>query len=49
MQNEPLGDDEVSDKSHVPGANVVNVEPEKDKASHVPSALYPRRLRAHRK
>ena len=46
MQNEPLGDDEVSDKPHVPGADVVDVEPEKDKASHVPPTPYPHRLRA---
>ena len=38
VQNEPLGDDEVSDKPHVHGADVVDVEPEKDKASHVPHA-----------
>ena len=34
MQNEPLGDDEVSDKPHVPGVDVVDVDLEKDKASH---------------
>ena len=49
MQNEPLRDDEVSDKPHVPGANVVDVEPEKDKASHAPPAPYPHRLRAPKK
>ena len=49
VQNEPLGDDEVSDKPHVHRANVVDVEPEKDKASHVPSAPYPHRLRAPKK
>ena len=49
MRNEPLGDDEVSDKPHVPRAYVVDVEPEKDKASHVPPAPYPHRLRAPKK
>ena len=49
MQNEPLGDDEVSDKPHVPWADVVDVEQEKDKASHVPPAPYPHRLRAPKK
>ena len=49
MQNEPLEDDEVSDKPHVPGADVVDVDPEKDKASHVPPAPYPHRLRAPKK
>ena len=38
MQNEPFRDNEVSDKPHVPRADVVDVEPEKDKASHVPPA-----------
>ena len=49
MQNEPLGDDEVSDKPHVPGADVIDVELEKDKASHVPPAAYSHRLRAPKK
>ena len=49
MQNEPLGDDEVSDKPHVPGADVVDVELKKDKASHVPPTPYPHRLRAPKK
>ena len=49
MQNEPLGDDEVSYKPHVPRADVVDVEPEKDKASHVPPTPYPHRLRAPKK
>ena len=49
MQNEPFGDDEVSDKPHVPRADVVDVEPEKDKVSHVPPAPYPHRLRAPKK
>ena len=41
MQNEPFRDNEVSDKPHVPRADVVDVEPKKDKASHVPPAPYP--------
>ena len=49
MQNEPFGDDEVSDKPHVPRADVVDVELEKDKASHVPPTPYPHRLRAPKK
>ena len=49
VQNEPLGNDEVADKPHVPRADVVYVEPEKDKASHVPHAPYPHRLRAPKK
>ena len=49
MQNEPLRDDEVYDKPHVPREDVVDVEPEKDKASHVPPAPHPHRLRAPKK
>ena len=49
MQNEPLRDDEVSDKPHVPRKVVVDVEPKKDKTSHVPPAPYPHRLRAPKK
>ena len=49
VQNEPLRDDEVSDKPHIPRADVVDVDPEKDKASHVPPAPYPHRLRTPRK
>ena len=49
VKNEPLGDDEVSDQPHVPRADVVDVDPEKDKASHVPLAPYPHRLRALKK
>ena len=49
MQNEPLRDDEVSGKPHVPRTDVVDVEPEKDKTSHVPPSLYPHRLRAPKK
>ena len=49
FQNEPLRDDDVFDKPHVHRTNVVNVEPEKDKATHVPPAPYPHRLRAPKK
>ena len=49
VQNEPLRDDKVSDKPHVPRTDVVDVEPEKDKTSHVPPVPYPHRLRAPKK
>ena len=49
VQNEPVRDDEVSDKPHVPRTDVVDVEPEKDKASLVPPAPYPHRLRVPKK
>ena len=49
LQNEPLRDDDVSDKPHVPRADVIDVEPEKNKATHVPPAPYPHRLRAPKK
>ena len=49
VQSEPFRDDEVSDKPHVPRADVVDVEPEKDKASYVLHAPYPHRLRAPKK
>ena len=49
LQNESVGNDEVSDKPHVPRADVLDVESEKDKASHVPPATYPHRLRAPKK
>ena len=49
LHNEPFGDDEVSDKSHVPRTDVVDVEPEKDKVSHAPPAPFPHRLRAPKK
>ena len=45
VQNELLRDDEVFDKPHVPRTDVVDVESKKDKASHVPPAPYPHRLR----
>ena len=49
LENEPVGDDEVSDKPHIPRADAIDYEPEKDKASHVPPAPYPHRLRAPKK
>ena len=49
MQNKPVGDYEVSDKPHVPKANVLDGEPEKDTTPHVPPAPYPHRLRAPKK
>ena len=48
FQNEPLRDDDVFDKPHVHRTDV-DVEPEKDKATHVPLAPYPHRLRAPKK
>ena len=49
LQDEPIGDDEVSDKHHVPKTNVIDGEPEQDKVSHIPPAPYPHRLRAPKK
>ena len=34
LQNELVGNDEVSDKPHIPRADVIDGEPEQDKASH---------------
>ena len=39
----------MSDKPHVPRTDVVDVELEKDKATHVPPAPYPHRLRSPKK
>ena len=49
LQNEPVGDDEVSNKPHVPRTDVIDGEPEQDKASYIPPAPYPHRLRAPKK
>ena len=49
VQNEPLRNDEVSESPHVPRTDVVDFEPKKDKASHVPLAPYPHRLRVPKK
>ena len=39
----------MSDKPHVPRTDVVDVEPEKEKATCAPPAPYPHRLRAPKK
>ena len=39
----------MSDKPHVPRADVIDGEPEQDKASHIPPAPYSHRLRAPKK
>ena len=49
LQNEPVGDDEVSDKPYVPRADVIDGEPEQDKASYIPPAPYPHRLSVPKK
>ena len=49
LQDEPVGDDEVSDKPHVHRADVIHGAPEQDKASHIPPAPYPHRLHAPKK
>ena len=49
LQDELVGDDEVSAKPHVPKIDVIDGEPEQDKASHIPPAQYPHRLRAPKK
>ena len=49
LHNESVGDAEMHDKPHIPRANVVDGETEKDKASHVPPAPHPHRLRAPKK
>ena len=48
-QSELVREDEVSDKPNVPNTNDIDGEPEKDKATHVPPAPYPHRLRAPKK
>ena len=48
-QSELVREDEVSDKSYVPKTNVVDGEPEEDKATHVSPAPYPHRLRVPKK
>ena len=49
FQNEPPRDDDESNKPHVPRTDVVDVEPEKEKATCAPPAPYPHRLRAPKK
>ena len=48
-QSEPVGDDEVSGKPHVPRTNIIDGEPKEDKATHIPLAPYPHRLRVPKK
>ena len=48
-QNEPVRDDKVLDKPHVLRTDVIDGGPEQDKASHIPLASYPHRLRAQKK
>ena len=49
LQSEPVGDDELSDKPHVPRTDIIDGEPEQDKATHIPPAPYLHRLRAPKK
>ena len=49
LQNELVRDDEVLGKPHVPRTDVINGEPEQDKATYVPPAPYTHRLRAPKK
>ena len=39
----------MSDKPHVPRTNIIDGEPQQDKATHIPLAPYPHRLRAPKK
>ena len=39
----------MSDKPHVPRTYVIDEEPEQDKATHIPPAPYPHRLRVPKK
>ena len=48
-QSELVREDEVSDKPNVPNTNDNDGELEEDKATHVPPAPYPHRLRAPKK
>ena len=48
-QSELVREDEVSDKPYVPMTNVDDGEPEEDKATQIPPAPYPHRLRALKK
>ena len=48
-QSESIRDDEVVDKPYVPRKNVIEGEPEEDKATHIPPAPYPHRLRTPKK
>ena len=48
-QSEPVGDDEVLDKPHVPRTYIIDGEPEQDKTTHILPDPYPHRLRAPKK
>ena len=48
-QSESVKDGEVSDKPYVPRIDVIDGEPEEDKATHIPPAPYPHRLRTPKK
>ena len=48
-QSKSVRDNEVSDKPYVPRTNVIDGEPKEDKATHIPPAPYPYRLRAPKK
>ena len=48
-QSESVRDDEVLDKPYVPRPNVIEGEPKEDKATHIPPAPYPHRLRTPKK
>ena len=48
-QIESVRDDEVLDKPYVLRTNVIDSEPEEDKATHIPLAPYPHRLRIPKK
>ena len=48
-QSESVKDDGVLDKPYVPRTNAMEGEPEEDKATHIPPAPYPHRLRTPNK
>ena len=48
-QSESVRDDEVLDKPYVPRTNVIEGEPEEDKATHIPPAPFPHRPRTPKK
>ena len=49
LQSKLVGDDEVSNKPLVPRIDIIDGEPKQDKATHIPPAPYPHRLRAPKK
>ena len=48
-QSKSVKDDEVSDKPYIPRRDVIDGEPEEDKATHIAPAPYPHRLRTLKK